>query len=861
MDELTDTTESLAGRYNQTAIEQRARTRWRTDRSTPTTDAYTIDSPPPTISGELHIGHLYMALLQDIVARFRSMTDGGVYFPLGFDDNGIASERLAERKREIDRTAYDRETFESITREVCSEYEREFVEQLEAFGLSIDTEEPYQTIEPALKQLSQASFLGLLANDRVYRERAPTLWCPACETAIAQAETEEQRRSAEFHEVTFELETEPSVTVATTRPELLPACVALFVHPEDPRADELENKRATVPLFGHTVSIHSDERVDRDTGTGIVMCCTFGDQTDVEWYRAHDLELRRAIDERGVMTELAGEYAGQSVDDAREAIVATGTDLGVIECSETISQSVGVHERCDTPIEFQLTAQWYCRLLDRTDEYLEAARSMAWYPKSLFARFEHWVEGLEWDWCLSRQRDAGVPIPVWYCERCNDPLLADPDTLPVDPRSDAPPTEQCASCGHDVFSPETDVFDTWATSAMTPLHHADWSYDEPTDTFTMDRPDRYPADLRPQGHDIISTWLFYTIVKCVEHTGEPPFDAVLIHGMVLDENREAMSKSKGNTIAPERIQADFPMDAIRYWAAGTSVGEDFAYETAELAAGERLCRKLWNATKLIDERTPRAPTEPEQLTELDRWLLCELDDVIERVTSAFERFEFGRARTELRTFFWGTVCDDYLEISKHHHTDSTAFTLRTVHRRLLELFAPLVPHLSDELYHRCYDQSVFVQSWPTPHGWSSDRKAGATATAVLSALRGYKSDAGMALNAPLDRVGVYGPIDGFEEAIAQTMTIDTFERLEQQPTASERIVDIELEYSTVGPMYGEQLADIEQAIAEGAFSINDGTLSVASLELDSELYEPVIDRTFDTTGDVRELEDAVIVIE
>ncbi|MFB6215478.1 MAG: class I tRNA ligase family protein, partial [Candidatus Aenigmatarchaeota archaeon] len=367
----------------------------------------------------------------------------------------------------------------------------------------------------------------------------------------------------------------------------------------------------------------------------------------------------------GKMTELAEGYEGMSTKEAREAIVEDLDSEDYLMDRRAITHTVQVHERCDVDIEFMVTKQWYVEILDHKEKYLDAGREMDWYPEKMFTRYKHWIEGLQWDWCISRQRDSGIPFPVWYCKECEHEIIADKEDLPVDPIEDKPPVDECPECGFNNFKAEEDVFDTWATSSLTPLVNAGWDWDEDEEEFSMDREEIYPMDLRPQGHDIISFWLFHTVVKCVEHTGETPFKNVMNHGHVLDENREKMSKSKGNVVAPAEVLEEFPVDAARYWAAGSSVGDDFPFKEGDLEAGEKLLRKLWNASKLVEMLAPEQPEiDVSELEEIDRWMLAEMDELVDFMTDKMSSYEFSKARDELRHRFWNTFCDNYLEITK-----------------------------------------------------------------------------------------------------------------------------------------------------------------------------------------------------
>ncbi|WP_181686033.1 valine--tRNA ligase [Halorhabdus salina] len=843
---------------------------------------YTIDTPPPTVSGDLHMGHLYQFTLQDFVARFHRMADDTTYFPFGYDDNGIASERLTERELDIRHQDYERHEFQEKCREVCADYEAAFTESVQSLAISIDWDNTYKTIEPRVQRLSQLSFLDLYEQGREYRQRAPTIWCPDCETAISQVEQEDKEKGTTFNDIAFEVvefgdseatpddpdakgpDDTPTFTISTTRPELLPACVSVFVHPEDDANQHLVGGTARVPIFGQEVPIIEDDRVDLETGSGVVMCCTFGDQTDIEWYQAHDLPLRIAIDESGTMTDRAGEYEGLSTEDAREEIITDLDSQGYLLESRDHEHAVQVHERCEHEVEYLVTEQWYIEMLDRTDEYLKAGREMDWYPEKMFSRYQHWIEGLEWDWCISRQRDSGIPIPVWYCDECGDTILADKAELPVDPLADDPPVETCPECGGSEFTPEEDVFDTWATSSLTPLINSGWDYDADAEEFTFDNPELYPMNLRPQGHDIISFWLFHTIVKCYEHTGEVPFESVMVNGMVLDENREAMSKSKGNVVSPAEVLDSFPVDAARYWAAGTSIGDDFPFKENDLEAGERLLQKLWNASKLVDQLAPETePAEPDELAAIDRWLLASLDDTIENITEKLAAYEFSKARDELRTFFWSTFCDDYLEIAKQREDDSAAYALSVAHRTFLQLFAPFLPHVTEEIWQARYagnGDSVHTTDWPETRGYDADIAAGEQAMAVIGALRRYKTENGLPLNADLDRVEVFADVAGFAEAISGAMHVADLVVRDDAPEIGTEIVDIDLDYATIGPKYGDQVGDIEAAIGQGDYEIDGEQLHAGDVTLEADAFEVREEHTYAGEGELLETEGDLAVV-
>jgi valyl-tRNA synthetase len=491
---------------------------------------------------------------------------------------------------------------------------------------------------------------------------------------------------------------------------------------------------------------------------------------------------------------------------------------------------------------------------------------MDWYPEKMFTRYRNWIEGLQWDWSISRQRSSGIPFPVWYCGDCEHVVVAEREDLPVDPLSDDPPVDACPECGHDELVPEDDVFDTWATSSLTPLINAGWDWNG--EEMEIERPQLYPFDVRPQGHDIISFWLFHTVVKCYEHTGEVPFDSVMINGMVLDENREKMSKSKGNVVAPDEVVSKYPVDAARYWAAGSAVGDDLPYSEKGLRAGEKLLRKLWNASKLVESLTAEAPEEfdRDELRAIDRWLLASLDREIEFVTEKFESREFSKARDGLRSFFWHTFCDDYLEIAKQRLREgedpSAAYTLRTAHRRFVKLFAPVLAHAAEELWRDMHDAetSVHRAAWPEPLGLDADLAAGETAMDVVGALRKYKSDNQLSMNAALDAVDVYGDVAEFAADISRVMHVETLDARDEEPEIESVVTGVDLDYALVGPEFGSRVSEIESAIAEGDYEVVDGELRAAGVELGPEMFEIQEERRYTGEGEMVEAGDTVVIV-
>jgi valyl-tRNA synthetase len=596
----------LPKRYDARAAETRWQRRWaeqglyRFDRF-PDRPIYSIDTPPPTVSGAIHIGHVFSYMQAEIVARFWRLRGHNVYYPFGFDDNGLPSERLVEKEKGVKATEVGRERFVEMCLELTREYEKEFKAFWQTLGISCDWSEDYSTIDPRSQRISQRSFIDLYRKGRVYRKEAPTLWCPECHTAIAQAEIEDAEHASVFHDVAFGIDGRDLV-ISTTRPELIPACVGMFAHPDDDRYRGIVGRRATVPLFGYDVPIMADERADPEKGTGLVMCCTFGDTTDIAWWQEHGLPTRIVFGADGRMNENAPGYEDLSLKEARERIVEDLEDAGLLRGSRPITHTVNVHERCGTEIEFSVAAQWFVRILDIKDEIIRAGSEVEWCPDFMGIRFRNWVENLKWDWCVSRQRYYGVPFPLWTCAECGEVVLASEDQLPVDPATTSPPVDKCPKCGSVDLDPERDIMDTWMTSSCTPFINLRWR--EPDDRTARfgkaGGATSFLMDLRPQAHDIIRTWAYYTIVKSVLNEGKVPWRTAMISGHVLHPDREKLSKSKGpGAHSPAAVVEERSADVVRYWASSTRLGTDTMLVEEPLDAGHKLVVKLWTTTATL----------------------------------------------------------------------------------------------------------------------------------------------------------------------------------------------------------------------------------------------------------------------
>jgi valyl-tRNA synthetase len=715
---------------------------------------FTIDTPPPTVSGTLHLGHVYSYSHADFVARFWRMSGHEVYYPIGYDDNGLPTERLVEKTLGVRARSLDRQAFVEKCLEIGEQAEREYEALWRRLGLSVDWRHTYRTIDADSQRAAQYSFLDLHRKGLVYRKKAPTIWCPECQTAIAQAELNDLELPAEFITLSFRSGSD-TLSVATTRPELLPACVAVFTHPTDARWNGFVGRSATVPHFGQEVPIIADESVDPEKGTGLVMCCTFGDTTDIEWWYRYDLPLIEAIGPDGRMTEVAGEFAGLSAREARSSITASLDKDGAVTARRAITHTVRVHERDDVPVEYIVTGQWFVRVLDYRAELLEAGEQIRWFPAHMQARYRDWVEGLNWDWAISRQRFFGVPFPLWYCDACGEVVIADEDQLPVFPGDAAPPRE--CGCGNSSLRPETDVFDTWFTSSLSPQIIGRWL----TEPEFFER--TFPMTMRPQAHEIIRTWAFYTIVKSFHHLGRVPWRDVAISGWGLaGEGMQKISKSRGGgPMSPMDMIGRYSADAVRYWAASTGLGKDSVISEEKIQTGAKLINKIWNVAsfsqRFLEGYTPSGDASGH--TAADRWILSRTHRLVQRCTELFQQYDYAAAKAEVETYFWRDLADNYLEMAKHrlYEPSSTQHeaarqTLHEVLITTLKLFAPFFPYVTEAVYRGLFATpevpSIHRASWPVVRPECIDDSAEALGQQVLeiaTAVRRYKSDRQMPL--------------------------------------------------------------------------------------------------------------------
>ena len=720
---------------------------------------YSIDTPPPTVSGKMHIGHAFSYSQQDFIARYHRMKGENVFYPFGTDDNGLPTERLIEKLKNVKSTKMQRQEFVTLCQKTLQEIKPDFVNDWKIIGMSCDFSQVYSTIDAHCIRTSQKSFLDLHKKGLVYQQTAPSMWCVQCQTAIAQADLEDKELDSTFNDIEFELEGGSKIIIATTRPELLAACVCVYVHPEDKRYKKIIGKKVIVPLFKQKVIIYADESANPEKGTGILMVCSYGDKYDVEAINKRKIEPRMIFTKDGKLNELAGKYQGLNIKDARKEILNDLQNNKLLLNKKPIKHNVNVHERCGTEIEFLTTKQWFVKILENKQKFIDAGKKIKWYPEHMRLRYEHWIEGLQWDWCISRQRHFGVPFPVWSCKKCSSIIVADEKDLPIEPLS-IKPKGKC-KCGSTEFEGEMDVMDTWATSSVTPQIILNWAKDN---TSKLEFEKMYPCSLRPQAHDIIRTWAFYTIVKGVYHNNQAPWKDIVISGHVLDPKGEAMHKSKGNTVEPGVVLEKYPADALRFWAAGSRLGDDLRYLDKDLATGQKTITKLWNAFNFTQITLENYKFKETKLEIVDQWILSKLNETIKTCTESFEIYEYSKSKAAIELFFWKDFCDNYLELIKYRlyseqeskEKESAKYTLYTCLFNILKLFAPIMPYITEELYHNMFMKnekinSIHLNKWPETIKIDNKKalEIGEELVKVASYARQEKTKIGKSLKEPI----------------------------------------------------------------------------------------------------------------
>ena len=802
------TLEGLEGRWD-AAWEEHGT--YRFDRTKTRDEVFSIDTPPPTVSGSLHVGHVFSYTHTDTVARYQRMRGSEVFYPMGWDDNGLPTERRVQnyygvrcdpslphdptfeapadagdpqaikKRREIN---ISRRNFVDLCHRLTAEDEKAFEALWRHLGLSVDWSQTYATIDERSQRLAQRAFLGNLARGEAYQMEAPSLWDVTFRTAVAQAELEDRDRPGTYHKLIFHAADGSDVQIATTRPELLVSCVALVAHPDDERYRPMFGHCVTTPVFGVEVPVLAHELADPEKGTGIAMICTFGDTTDVTWWRELDLPVRAVIDRSGRFAREAPAFveteaglaayerlAGKTVFSAQEEMAAILNETGeVVGDPEPITHPVKFFEKGDKPLEIVTSRQWYItnggRNPDLQGALIARGDEMAWHPPYMQARYTNWIEGLNGDWLISRQRFFGVPLPLWYAlddagePVYDEPITPDPADLPIDPSSDTAPGYTEDQRGQpNGFMGDPDVMDTWATSSLSPQIACGWDGDD--DLFSR----TYPMDMRPQAHDIIRTWLFSTAVRSHLEEDAAPWRHCALSGWVLDPDRKKMSKSKGNVVTPMGLLEQYGSDAVRYWAASGRPGTDTAFDDGKMKIGRRLAIKILNASRFVlgfgSDSDQAGSIDASAVTNpLDQAMLASLANLVDEATAAFEGFDYARSLERTETFFW-SFTDDYVELVKSRAYEgdeagaaSARNSLRMALSTVLRLFAPILPFVTEEVWFWWQEGSIHRQAWPDADeiraaAGNGDPAVAEVAAAALAELRRHKTNAKRSLVTPV----------------------------------------------------------------------------------------------------------------
>jgi len=836
--------------YDPDELEPRLQERW-LDEETYAYDgdadtAYVIDTPPPYPTGNLHIGHALGWSYMDFAARYHRLQGRDVLFPQGWDCHGLPTEVKVEENEDIHRTDVSRQEFRDLCIDHTNTQIASMKQTMQELGFSQDWNHEFRTMNPEYWGKTQHSFTEMADQGMVYRDEHPVNWCPRCETAIADAEVEPVDRDGTLHYVTFPGVDNDDLEIATTRPELMAACVAMAVHPDDERYDGRENDTFEVPLFGHEVGIIEDEEVDPDFGSGAVMICTFGDKQDVDWWAEYDLDLRAVFTEDGHLNEDAGDYADLTIEDAKEAIADDLDAEGYLNDTEPVEQSVGACWRCDTPIEILSKEQWFVEVDE--DLVLDLAEDVEWIPDHMHDRLVDWAEGMEWDWVISRQRVFATPIPAWECDDCGHWHIADAAETPVDPTEEDPAVGSCPECDSSNWTGETDVMDTWMDSSITPLHISGWPEEVGLDEFE-------PVSLRPQGHDIIRTWAFYTLLRTGALTDEKPWEDILVNGMVFGPDGNKMSKSRGNVVAPDDAVDEYSADALRQaLALGGQPGSDVQFQWKEAKSASRFLTKLWNifqfASGHFDEDTP--DIDAPAYRDADDWILSKLTRVADDMEAEMEAYRFDSALRELREFAWNDLADDYVELAKGRlyngrpgERDAARHALYTTVSAVTRMLAPFSPHLAEEIwtYLPGTDGSVHNADWPDLDHYDENAEAkGGVIAETASDVRAWKSETGRPLNAELDRIELYleteveGPIDTYDlsETVNAPVKVET-----GRPSVELVPVGVDPDDSLIGPEFRSQAGAVIQALQEADPAVINARKTEGSipLKLDDETVE------------------------
>jgi valyl-tRNA synthetase len=812
---------------------------WEIHRFNPSSDReiFSIDNPPRFASGNLHLGHAYGYTAIDFAARYKRIRGYNVFFPLCFDVNGIPVEVRVERVKGIKASDVPRQDFIRMCHEFAEKYIGEMTRQFEMLGESMDPSIYYQTNAEYYRRLTQISFIRMYGKGLVYKGHFPVNWCTRCGTALADAEVDYEHRVTKLNYIKFrDAETGEEVPIATTRPELLCTCLLVAVHPDDGSKSSLVGRELVTPVFDRRVKVIADPKVDPDFGTGIVMICSIGDKDDLEWIMKYSLPLEKGIDESGRMTSTAGEFEGMTVAEARERIIEDMKVANLLTKQEETDQNVGTCWRCHTPIEFLKVPQWFIKTIEFKDRVRAMVDQIDWHPEFMKIRVLNWVDSLAWDWVVSRQRYFATAIPLWECEDCGSVLIAEESECYVDPTATPPRLDKCETCGGRYIG-STDVFDTWMDSSISPLYNSFWER----------RPELfgrlYPMSLRPQSHDIIRTWAFYTILREMLLVGERPWDDVMIHGFIMAPDGRPMHTSAGNVIDPMPLLEKYGGDAMRYYASTCSLGMDHAFKEQELVRGNRLSVKVWNVMRMVGSACGAKPELPADMHPIDSWILSRFGALVRDVEAKNDEYQFDRSMALIQDFLWHEFADHYVELVKHRaysdKDEGARYALYTVGLGLLKMISVFLPHVAEDAYQTSFKDfeepvSIHVSQWPeAPETDEEADRNGDRVKAIAAAIRSWKSSKGISLNSGISRVEIVGEsasevMAGSEEDVRATVKASELE-VRAEVSLKETIAKLRPIHSRLGPAFKSDAKEIAGLLASADPSqveIRDGVIEL-----------------------------------
>jgi valyl-tRNA synthetase len=806
-------------------------------------EVFTIDTPPPFVSGTLHLGHILNHSWIDFVARYHKMKGDNVYLPQGFDCHGLPVELAVENKFGVKKD--DKELFLAKCIEWVNNNINNMTKQFDELGYSTDWNYTYRTMNDDYKRKVQYSLLYFYEQGWLYREKFPTHFCVNCETSVAKAEVSYEDEKGKLWYIKMPLVGGDNeyITIATTRPEYMEACVGIFINPNDDRYYHLSAAEVEIPFANRKVRVQLDRNVDMNFGTGIVYCCTYGDETDIKWKMEYGLDEIQIFTTDGHMNENS-KYEGMTILEAREQIVNDLEKMGLIEKIEDYEHRTVIHSErssCRRPIEFLPVHQWFINVKDFTQEIIESGEAMKWYPEKHKQRLIDWCKGLDWNWVISRQRVFGTPIPFWYCKECGDIIPPKIEDLPLDPVKTPPPVNKCPKCKNTNLIGEKDVCDCWIDSSITPLAIAKWLENEDFFEKTYMKAKVH----RPQGYEIIRTWLFYTLFRCKKLSGKAPFYETMINGMVAGPDGRKMSKSFGNIVSPDEVMPDFGADAIRQWAAMGTLGDDYPFEYTwinlqtkqpvsdelinsekkklpekkfnnkyrrnfeQLIGASRFLTKIWNAYRFLGinlERIDISNIEIDinEINDIDRYFFSEYNNILKKLTEHFDNYNWHEGFTLLRPFFWNDICDNYIEAVKHKfYSDDLKIREKALKTGLnllyniLKIFAIIMPFISEEIYAILFKKykkkkSIHLESWPQIYENISDEsvKKGKLTVDIIKNLRNIKSKLQIPLNQEITKIiivlenNLFGYLEDYKEDIKNTIRIKNLELLERSKEKS-----------------------------------------------------------------------------